>query len=368
MNSKARELLAALQREIDHDRPASATLWQLWRPFWKTEARHIRSWKRSRAAASRFLFTRVNGRRLGAWPALEVTNIVAEEYRDARKRTVTNRRRPPAEATINRELIVLRRMLAWAAEQRPALLPYSPLANLRLAPERNIRKTKIRSDDEFARLVAHMGPVCYAYTVAMFDRGFRRMEVYRLSWPEIDLRGRTVELPGERTKNGKPRRVRLSPRTVEAIDRLPRVSEWVFANTRRYIDGHKHRCFGKPMSPRYLDKLFDEAVKKSGLLGIDGESITRHTLKHSFIYRARRQWKLSRAVIKKMTGNITDSAFDRYGIVDDEELDEAFDSLDELQAAPVKAAGSRRRPLHARPPDTTEPDIEPEHLRSATNT
>jgi integrase len=52
--------------------------------------------------------------------------------------------------------------------------------------------------------------------------GQRRSEIGGLSWPEIDLDKRQLELPSERTKNGKPHIVCLSDEALTILSAVPR--------------------------------------------------------------------------------------------------------------------------------------------------
>jgi integrase len=54
--------------------------------------------------------------------------------------------------------------------------------------------------------------------------GLRGAEVGQLRWDEV--RGDTIELPGERTKSGRPHWVPLPPLACDIIERLPRRTNW----------------------------------------------------------------------------------------------------------------------------------------------
>jgi integrase len=52
--------------------------------------------------------------------------------------------------------------------------------------------------------------------------GARRDEIARLRWSEIDLEAALVRLPGERTKNGRPHDIPLSPQALAILKARPR--------------------------------------------------------------------------------------------------------------------------------------------------
>jgi integrase len=137
----------------------------------------------------------------------------------------------------------------------------------------------------------------------------------------VDANGSArIELGALDTKTRRPRAPRLTKRAHQAILELPTVLDcpWVFANpqTRR------------PWSRAVVLKWFRKVADECGLQPEDGERITYHTLRHSFAYVWRRRHKVPRQVIKAQGGWSTDRVFERYGITDDDELDEAVARID----------------------------------------
>lgn len=90
------------------------------------------------------------------------------------------------------------------------------------------------SEDEIARLYAAMevdpNQVAAAALKALLLTGTRRAEVSGMRWDELDLERRVWTLSGNRTKNGKTRRVVLSGAVVELIEAQPSrgVAPYVF--------------------------------------------------------------------------------------------------------------------------------------------
>jgi integrase len=58
--------------------------------------------------------------------------------------------------------------------------------------------------------------------------GLRREEVGRLKWSEVNVAAGAITLSGERTKNGKPHLVPLSPAALALLQGMPRICEYVF--------------------------------------------------------------------------------------------------------------------------------------------
>jgi integrase len=314
---------------------------ELWAAHWETSARHRKS-SRDIAGCWRRLnqFPLPDGRRLQQLRTGEVGITFPAAYRNWRGQQQTRRGRSPAVATVNRDLERLRALMNWAVET--GQLTHHPLQSIRMVAEDNVRQTKIGTAEEFEALLTACSeehPALPALVLLYFDGGVRRLEGMRARWDELEAKpggGGRLRLSGRRTKTGKPRYAHLTARTWAELQALPRISEWVFANASPL---KKHRRYrGRPYSPGYLYKRFTAAVAASGLQAAEGEAITLHTLRHSFVYRARRLWKWAEPVIMRQTGHATRSAFDRYGIVDDEEQDEA------MEAAEAAIERERRRP------------------------
>ena len=63
--------------------------------------------------------------------------------------------------------------------------------------------------------------------------GQRRSEIAGLNGDEIDIDAGVIRLPAERTKNGRPHTVPLSPQALAIINARPRQSAFVFGTGRR---------------------------------------------------------------------------------------------------------------------------------------
>jgi len=105
-------------------------------------------------------------------PALRVTKALADEFR--KRRRAYN----PAikDATINRDLSVLRHILYWAVDEQ--LMTANPLARLKMAPERRIRRQILSLSEEALLLGAAKGHLRAMIVIAL-DTGMRRGEITR---------------------------------------------------------------------------------------------------------------------------------------------------------------------------------------------
>lgn len=327
-DAEIRLALETLQQALGAEKPSSPVR-DLWPKFGERSRAKLASWRDDLGRWSHNVEPY-----FGAIPAETITEQMVEDYRAHRAGQLTRRRKPPTPATVNREIMLLKRILNYSAARR--LIRFNPLADTANAPENNIRHTKISGEEQLARLLGHCSPLLAALVLTLYDTGMRRMEAIGLRWDEIDFETSRAVL--RHTKNGQPRRPKLTPRVISAIAALPKCSEWIFANPETR----------KPYHPRYLYELFLRAVRASGLEGIDGEQICFHTFRHSFAYVARRRRRLSEKQIMAMGGWKTRAAFDRYGIVDEEETEEAWENFAKglnaelAQIAETKRVGPKR--------------------------
>jgi integrase len=162
-----------------------------------------------------------------------------------------------ANATINRELAALKRMLNIGAKQTPPKVdkvPYIPMLK-----ENNVRKGFFEHGDFFAlrdALPYHLkGFATFGYKV-----GWRISEISTLTWSQIDLREGIVRLEVGETKNDEARTVYLDDELKEIFrqqwelrKKLGTVLPYVFLNQ----DG-THRI-------KRFDKAWRTACKKAGI-------------------------------------------------------------------------------------------------------
>lgn len=319
-----KRLQALLEQDDQSSSPALSALWPV---YFETEARHLDSSERS-AWAWRELRLRegADGVALENRPALTVTTDIVEEVRRTLRSTVSRRGKVYSAATVNRHLIVLRRMLNWAHETRR--IPYNPLASLAMEPEKNIRKGKLRTEDELQRLLAHCTPYVKAIVLVLFDGGLRKSELFNMRRDQVFPKptgGAILELSAEETKTDEPRRPHLTRRSYEALEALPNNGVYYFT-----------RKDGKRYCPRYLYERFRIACIAAGFDKIQGDTITLHSLRHSFDYVRRVRDKWPARLTMKQGGWKTNICEMRYGSSDDDELTEAMEPVDERLSGVVR--------------------------------
>jgi integrase len=175
------------------------------------------------------------------------------------------RPKPVRPGTVNRELDTLRAIFARAVEWR--LLVENPAAGVKRLKVEN-RRTRVLSDDEQIALIEALPRKARLITALLAVTGARVGEVLGLRWDDVT----DGEIVFWRTKNGKSRRLPLSPATRNVLSQVPRVTDYVFTSTRtrdRYtVNGYRH--------------TFRRALDRAGITTGD---VSPHTLRHTALSR-----------------------------------------------------------------------------------
>lgn len=198
-------------------------------------------------------------RELGAKALHEITAEVADAYRTRRLQAG---RRP---ATVNREINVLRAVLASAV---PKHLDVSPLAHFAKLEETNYEGRPITPSEE-ARLLAVLQPADAAMYLMGRDSLMRLSDILDFEWARVrDGYGVLVD-----PKNGALLAVPFSTRTQEALAALPRTGRYLFPARRRGTENERRSR---------VRKMLEWAAKKARIpygryTGITWHTATRHT-------------------------------------------------------------------------------------------
>jgi integrase len=244
---------------------------------------------------------------LGDRPAAELSPLELDEYRAARAAVVTRRGRAPTVSTVNREIVLLHRVLNFAVSRR--LIAANPIKGavklLREPPppdvvvdERGIAAILAELRDEQAR----------AWTILAFESGMRRGEIRRLCWHQLDWAAGTIAIPGAHTKNGKGRVVEFPARSQAALAALARAGDRVFT---------RH--------PRFLYGLYVAAVNVTGVVGADGKRPTWHALRRSYVTLMRRRG-VQESVVMRLSGHRDRSVFERYNVIVHDDVKAAIEA------------------------------------------
>ena len=230
-----------------------------------------------------------------------------------------------ANATINRELSALKRMLNLGAKQTPPKVdkvPYIPMLK-----ENNVRKGFFEPSQYLAlkdALPSYLKPfVTFAYKV-----GWRDTEIAGLTWNQVDLDQGIVRLEVGDTKNNEGRTIYLDQELTilfhmqwEKRKRSGRIIPYVFPNesgTGRIKDfrfSWNKACrkaglgYGYKSNKKYVEKWKDE-LPAGPILHDFRRTAVRNMVRAGVPER----------VAMMISGHKTRSVFDRYNIVSDSDL------------------------------------------------
>jgi integrase len=164
-------------------------------------------------------------------------------------------------ATVNRELRTLHHMFRKAQEWGKALA--NPAKDHRPLRANN-RRLRFLSLEEITRLLSAADDILRPVVLVALHTGFRRSELFRLTWPDVDFKLGVVRVT--QSKNGEGREIPMTDTLRQTLQRVPhRVdSPYVFPGKRgQRLVGVSHR--------------FKRALREAGI-----EGCVFHDLRHTF--------------------------------------------------------------------------------------
>lgn len=251
----------------------------------------------------------------GTMPAGKVTSDTIRDYIGLRKSEGI------ANATINRELALLRRAYNLAAKSDPPKVAKVP--RIPKLEENNVR-TGFFEDAEYRAMLRHLPDDLRPLLAFGYFTGCRRGEVLPLRWEQVDLQRGVVRLEAGTTKSGEARIIPLVPELLEMLklQRARRDAEcpscpWVFF----WQGGERIKKF---------DSSWAKACHAAGLWRGDEKTgkPTRlfHDLRRSGVRNLVRSG-VPEGVAQAISGHKTRAVFERYNIVSEADLIEAAEKL-----------------------------------------
>jgi integrase len=150
----------------------------------------------------------------GEKPVIDITTGDIEAYRHHRR--VQKR----SAVTINHDLKLLRKMLAWGIRER--LLTATPFKVagenvIRLDPE-SPREERLTSEEAERKLFAAATPHLRGLITAMLETCCRPGEILSLQWQDVDLETRELTIRAEKAKTRRARRLPISSRLLAVLE------------------------------------------------------------------------------------------------------------------------------------------------------
>jgi integrase len=204
------------------------------------------------------LLHEITGHRIEQWKR----ERRAGRWRAHGQKTPSNTVKP---ATVNRELDVLKSILAKAVEWGKLL--ESPAKHVKRLEVEN-RRTRILSTDEQEALLAAACGKARAFIALALITGARAGELLNLPWEQVTA----DEMTFLQTKNGRKRTIPLTSQMKVVLDTLPRASGWVFFNPRSQ----------RPFTVNGMRHVVRRAYARAGITSGD---VNVHTLRHTALSR-----------------------------------------------------------------------------------
>jgi integrase len=230
----------------------------------------------------------------GGWGVEAITPDSVRNYQMHR------RRQGPEAATVNRETSALSRMFQLAV--RRGQLERMPLFPKRL--EENPPRDGFFEHEEYLKVRSRLPQSFQDVLDFAYYSGWRRQEILGLSWSEVDLAGGVIRLTPQRSKTKTGRVLPISAPLQQVLNRRQR--------RRRSSSPHVFQRDG--VTVRAWRTALRDACRKAKV---------PHRLLHDCRRTAARN--LIRAGVPErvamlLTGHKTRSVFDRYNIVNEQEL------------------------------------------------
>jgi integrase len=236
--------------------------------------------------------------------------LPAQKFNAAEIRRYVARRRGEgaSDATINRELAILRRGFTLARQADPPLVhrvPYIPQLE-----EDNVRQGFLEPD-QYERLLAELPDRLKALFVCAYHVGTRKGELRKTRWEQVDLEAHTIRLRAAQTK-GKTARS------------LP-----IYGDMERWLLYQQESCVPDcPWVFHYRGGLvgahldgWHVACERAGV-----PNLLFHDLRRSAVRNMKRAG-IEDKIAMQISGHKTRSIFDRYDIVSEDDLEGAADKL-----------------------------------------
>lgn len=238
---------------------------------------------------------------------VNITSPVINQY------IIGRQKEGAANSTINRELSALNRMLVIGSRQTPPKVLHVP--HIPKLQEDNVRTGYITHEEYVAlrdALPSYLKPV----VIVAYYTGMRKEEILNLIWDKVDMTEGKIILEDGDVKNGKGRIIYLTGEVFQAFLDL-RIEHGIFDPENPYLFTRN----GKPFHD--FRHAWKTACKKVGL-----EGLLFHDLRRTAIRNMIRSG-VKESVAMRISGHKTREIFDRYNIVDEEDLQKASEKLNE---------------------------------------
>jgi integrase len=209
-------------------------------------------------------------------------------------------------ATINRELSALKRMLNLGAKQTPPLVNRVP--HIPMLKENNVRKGFFEHD-QFLALRDHLPEYLKGFVTFAYKTGWRISEISELTWQQLDREQGIVRIEAGETKNDEARTVYMDEELKEIVKQ-----QWEARKKAKKLLAYVFLNLNGTGKIKDFRRAWKNACEKSGI----GEKLF-HDLRRTAVRNMIRSG-IPERVAMMISGHKTRSVFDRYNIVNDADL------------------------------------------------
>jgi integrase len=242
------------------------------------------------------------------------------------KRYIAERKAAGAKnATINRELAIVRRAFNLAAKWDPPKVGRVP--HIEMLEEHNLR-TGFLEYEQYRNLRNELPPYIRPLFVVAYHVGGRRGELSSIQWSQVDFDANQICLHGTDTKNAEPRTLPIYAEMREWLllskqirDQQHAGCPWVFYDEK-----------GRRLYWFYVE--WEKACKRAGV-----PDLLFHDLRRSAVRNMERAG-IPRKVAMAISGHKTESIYRRYDIVAHRDLADAAARMDRYFDKTKKTMGT----------------------------
>jgi integrase len=201
-----------------------------------------------------------------------------------------------ANASINRELAVVRRALHLGKESEPPLVYRVP--KFAMLEEDNIREGTL-SHDKYVALRDCLPVHLRVLFVVAYHVGCRKTELLKVLREHVDWKGQRIHMPGRNTKNKRAKYLPIYG------DMKPYLEMWEAQTANEHPKcPFLFHCDGVPIES--FRKAWDSACKRAGVTGLLFHDLRRTALTNM------EHAGIPRSVAMAISGHLTESAYKRY--------------------------------------------------------